>query len=80
MDETGVSAPEQSLAQLVRELLGSAEVHGPPVPLQVLASLCDVVEVQAVDMPKAGMLSAPRGGGFAIRVKAKEREAPDRRR
>jgi len=59
---------EEIMRVLCEELLEEGEVAAPPTPLEMLASLRGINEIEAVDQPFAGVL-APHEGGLAVRVR-----------
>lgn len=59
---------EEVIRVLCEELLEEGEVAGPPTPLEMLASLRGINDIEAVDQPFAGVL-APHEGGLAVRVR-----------
>lgn len=71
-EETRRSEPtlsdEEIMRVLCEELLDEGEVTGPPTPLEMLASLRGIKEIEAADQPFAGVL-APSEGGLAVRVR-----------
>jgi len=71
-EETRDAEPALSDEEIMRvlcdELLDEGEVAGPPTPLEMLASLRGINEIEAADQPFSGVL-APYEGGLAVRVR-----------
>lgn len=61
------STDEERIRQLSERLLDEADVR-PPVSVEILASLRGVVDIEVVDQPWAGMLSAV-DGRLLVRIK-----------
>ncbi len=79
MASRGPAAPrsEGDVRAAADALLALAEVTGPPAPLELLASLRGVVNVEAMSMRSAGRL-VPRVDGYLIQVN--DGDPPTRRR
>jgi hypothetical protein len=73
----GAGDPEQAVDRLVDGLLDECGVAGPPVDVEMLASLRRVRRVELVEMAEAGRL-VPEGSGYVIHVN--ERHAESKRR
>jgi hypothetical protein len=61
---------EQVITLLCEQLLAEAEAE-PPIPVERVASLRGIVEVQRREQPWAGILE-PRGGNFVVGVRASD--------
>lgn len=59
---------EALMRLLCEQLLDEGEVEGPPTPVEMLASLRGITDIEVAEQPFAGVL-APGANGLAIRVR-----------
>ena len=74
----GGDTPEDSIRVAVEQVLLQAGATGPPAPLELVASLCDVERIEVVAMSSAGCLIPLPQGGYVIQVN--EGDSPARQR
>jgi hypothetical protein len=74
----GGDSAEGAIRGAVERLLNTAEVVGPPAPLELLGSLRGVVRIESVPISSAGRLVPVPGGGYVVQVN--EADSPGRQR
>ena len=74
----GGDTPEDSIRVAVEQVLLQAGATGPPAPLDLTGSLCDVERIEAVAMSSAGCLVPLPQGGYVIQIN--EADSPGRQR